>query len=174
MADPAEALVTSIDNAPGYWQLDILWSVLVSADQTAGAYSLMEQLMPHSSGVAPHLHPRTAEVFYILDGELALQLSDEVLTGRAGQLVRIPPATPHAFVVTTETCRVLNLYVPAMFDDYISTTSVPATAKTVPPPGSQSPPREDQLAAYHAGIKELAINRWLDSPDLLAHLRNGA
>ena len=39
----------------GYWQMGILWTPLVSTEQTAGQYSLMEQLMPRD----PPARPRT-------------------------------------------------------------------------------------------------------------------
>lgn len=165
-------LITSADTVTGYWQLDILWSVLVSQDDTEGKFSVMEQLMPQRSGVAPHLHPRVSEMFYVLDGEMALQLEDQVVTAKPGQFVRIPPATPHAFAVTTESCRVLNLYVPALFDDFISMTSVRATGKTPPPTGAQEPPSEEQMSAFNARLVELSVNRWLDLPDLVSDLRD--
>jgi len=42
------------------------------------------------------VHDQGEEVFYILDGEMALQLGDQVVIGTSGQLVRIPaaPRTP--------------------------------------------------------------------------------
>ena len=68
--------------------------------------------MPAKAGPPPHVHDQGEEVFYILDGEMALQLGNQVVTGTSGQLVRIPAGTPHAFAVRTETARVLNFYVP--------------------------------------------------------------
>lgn len=172
MSERPHPLITSADTVTGHWQLDILWSVLVSQDETQGQFSVMEQLMPKRSGVAPHLHPRTSEMFYVLEGEMALQIEDQLVTAKPGQFVRIPPSTPHAFAVTTDTCRVLNLYVPALFDDYISMTSVEATATTVPPEGAQQPPTQDQMAAFNARLVELSVNRWLDMPDLVSDLRD--
>src|SRR5581483_1282291 len=88
--DNGSPLVTSVATVPGYWQLGILWSPLVSTEQARGAYSLMEQLMPAQAGPPPHVHDPGEELFYILAGELPLQLGDQVVAGRAGQLVRIP------------------------------------------------------------------------------------
>ena len=90
----AASLVTSAATAAGFWQLGILWSPLISGESTRGTYSLMEQLMPAKAGPPPHVHDQGEEVFYILDGELALQLGEEVITGTRGQLVRIPAGTP--------------------------------------------------------------------------------
>lgn len=46
MTEQVHPLITSADTVPGHWQLDILWSVLVSQDDTGGQFSVMEQLMP--------------------------------------------------------------------------------------------------------------------------------
>jgi quercetin dioxygenase-like cupin family protein len=80
------SLVASVATVPGYWQLDILWSPLVSTEQTKGAYSLLEQLMPTKAVPPPHVHDHGDELFYILEGEMVLQLGDQVVTGR-------PPST---------------------------------------------------------------------------------
>ena len=107
------SLVTSAETAAGFWQMGILWTLLIPGESTRGTYSLMEQLMPAKAGPPPHVHDQGEEVFYILDGEMVLQLGDQVIIGTSGQLVRIPAGTPHAFAVKTETARVLNFYVPA-------------------------------------------------------------
>ena len=99
------SLVTSAETAAaGRWES---WDPLIPGEATRGTYSLMEQLMP-AKAPAPHVHDQGEEVFYILDGEMALQLGDQVVIGTSGQLVRIPAGAPHAFAVKTETARVLN------------------------------------------------------------------
>ena len=39
------------------------------------------------AGPPSHVHDQGEEVFYILDGEMALQLGDQVVIGTSGQLV---------------------------------------------------------------------------------------
>ena len=48
-------LVASVETVQGYWQMGILWSPLVSGEQTKGQYSIMEQLMPAAAGPPPHV-----------------------------------------------------------------------------------------------------------------------
>ncbi|WP_375483512.1 cupin domain-containing protein [uncultured Mycobacterium sp.] len=164
-------LVTSVASAQGYWQMGILWTPLITTEQTRGQYSLMEQLMPESAGPPPHVHDHGDEVFYILDGEMALQLGDQTVTGVQGQLVRIPAGTSHAFVVTSQTARVLNFYVPAGLDMQVAMLGTPATAPTLPPDGAQRPPTEDQQRAFAERLHDLATQRMAPVEDLLAHLR---
>lgn len=48
--------------------------------------------MPAKAGPPPHVHDHGEEVFYILDGELALQLRDQVVIGRAASWCASRPA----------------------------------------------------------------------------------
>jgi len=166
------SLVASMATVPGYWQLDILWSPLVSTEQTGGAYSLMEQLMPVQAGPPPHVHDHGDELFYILAGELALQLGDQVVTGTAGQLVRIPAGTPHCFAVRSDTARVLNFYVPGMLDTQIAMLGTPATSTRLPTREDQRPASPGQHEAFSQRLHDLATQAPSDQPDLLARYRS--
>jgi hypothetical protein len=66
---PDVAFSGNAETGPAYWFVDNLWVVLVDGRQTAGAYSLMEQLMPkvsrsarcpHPPGTVAHRHPMSA------------------------------------------------------------------------------------------------------------------
>ena len=166
------SLATSAETAAGFWQMGILWTPLVTGESTGGTYSLMEQLMPAKAGPPPHVHDHGEEVFYILDGELALQLGDQVITGSRGQLVRIPAGTPHAFAVTTHTARVLNFYVPAALDLQVAMLGTPATSATLPPAGAQQPPTAEQEQAFAERLHNLATQSMSAQPDLLGNYRD--
>ncbi len=168
----AAALVASAETAAGFWQLGILWIPLISGESTRGTYSLMEQLMPAKAGPPPHVHDQGEEVFYILDGELALQLGDQVIAGTRGQLVRIPAGTPHAFAVKTETARVLNFYVPAALDLQVAMLGTPATSAILPPPGAQRPPTAEQEQAFAERLHDLATQTMSAQRDLLGEYRD--
>jgi uncharacterized cupin superfamily protein len=45
----------------------------VLGEQTKGQYSIMEQLMPAAAGPPPHVYEHGDEIFYVLDGEMAMQ-----------------------------------------------------------------------------------------------------
>jgi quercetin dioxygenase-like cupin family protein len=168
----ASSLIASVATVPGYWQLDILWSPLVSTEHTRGAYSLMEQLMPAKAGPPPHVHDHGDELFYILEGELALQLSDEVVTGSAGQLVRIPAGTSHCFAVRSDTARVLNFYVPGMLDTQIAMLGTPATGPRLPTREDQHAAPPGQQEAFTQRLHDLATQAPSAQPDLLGRYRS--
>ncbi len=166
------SLVARAATSPSFWQLDILWSPLVTTEQTHGAYSLMEQLMPAKAGPPPHVHDHGDELFYILEGELALQLGDQVVDGTAGQLVRIPAGTAHSFAVRSETARVLNFYVPGMLDTQIAMLGTPAASFRLPTRADQHPASAEQHEAFSQRLHDLATQAPSAQPDLLARYRS--
>jgi quercetin dioxygenase-like cupin family protein len=167
-----EGPVVSVETVQGYWQMGILWSPLVSGEQTQGQYSLMEQLMPTAAGPPPHVHDHGDEVFYILDGEMVMQLGDQVLVATKGQMVRVPAGTTHAFAVKSETARVLNFYVPSGLDLQVAMLGTPATAATLPPEGAERPPTAEAQEAFSARLHDLATQAMVGEPDLLTEYRS--
>ena len=88
-----------------------------------------------------------------------------------GQLVRIPAGVAHAFVVKSDTARVLNFYVPAGLDMQIAMLGTPATSATLPHEGAQHPPTAEQEQGFADRLHDLATQRTAPVTDLLAHLR---
>ncbi len=69
----------------------------VSAE-TGGSYFCMEYLAPQGwAGPPKHLHSKTDEVFYVLEGEITLYLDDRVVKGEPGAFVQVPRGTAHTF-----------------------------------------------------------------------------
>lgn len=50
-----------------------------------------------ADGAPPHVHRHMSELFYVLDGALQVLVGDEVIVLEAGDLLVVPPGTPHAF-----------------------------------------------------------------------------
>lgn len=72
--------------------------LLADSDATGGALSVMRTTMGESiEGTRPHTHHQSAELFYLLDGQLQLLAGSQVLTAGKGDLVVIPPDMAHAF-----------------------------------------------------------------------------
>jgi mannose-6-phosphate isomerase-like protein (cupin superfamily) len=132
----AEVLLGRAGESPAYWYRSVLWNILMSADQTLGEFTLLEQLIPVGAGPPAHVHERQAEGFYILSGELELVvgLDEEVVRAQPGSAVWVPKSTRHAFrVVSNEPVRLLNFYTPGGFDDHLPFYGIEAAAQTLPP-----------------------------------------
>ena len=132
--------------APSYWLLGILWSILVDGEATNGRWSLMEQMMPQGGGPPPHVHPFNDEWFYVLEGEMTMVVGGQTIAATTGKSVWIPQGTVHSFRVTTGTCRVLNGFSPAGMEQVIKHLGKTAENQNLPPKDLQEDPKK--LAAF--------------------------
>jgi len=133
-----------------------LLTIKSTGAQTAGALSLLDVRQPQ--GKTPPLHVHEAnETFYVLEGELLLHIDGKQHRARNGSVVVVPRGTPHTFVVTSKTARMLLAFTPAstVVEDFVRRASQPAPAAaatlTAPPPD----PERYQAAAQRSGLEVL-------------------
>lgn len=75
--------------------------LLADSDATGGALSVMRTTIGEGiEGARPHTHSQSAELFYVLDGQLQLLAGSQVITAGKGDLVVVPPNMAHAFATT--------------------------------------------------------------------------
>src|SRR5450432_3588901 len=72
------------------------YTVLLSGDDTAGRYTLIDMHVPPGGGPPPHRHD-FEEMFTVLEGEVELTFRGENFVARAGETVNVPANAPHAF-----------------------------------------------------------------------------
>jgi quercetin dioxygenase-like cupin family protein len=84
---------------PGMAQLST--RLLADSDATGETLSVMRTTMGEGiEGARPHTHSKSAELFYVLDGQLQLLAGSQVITAGKGDLVVVPPNMAHAFATT--------------------------------------------------------------------------
>ena len=75
---------------------------------------------PGFPGVVRHRHARTTDIFYVLEGELAVEVGDERHVLGPGAFALVPPGTPHTFANRgSAPARVLNIQQPAGLEQYL-------------------------------------------------------
>jgi mannose-6-phosphate isomerase-like protein (cupin superfamily) len=74
-----------------------VYRFLATGEDTNGKYTLWEAIVPPGGGPPPHVHSREEEGFYILEGEITLQIGDKRLVATAGMSANMPVGTPHSF-----------------------------------------------------------------------------
>jgi quercetin dioxygenase-like cupin family protein len=72
-------------------------TIKLGRGETNGDYYVFEVVSPPGLGIPPHVHQHEDEVIYILEGEYAIVLGDEVCTATAGATLHFPRGTPHGF-----------------------------------------------------------------------------
>ena len=98
-------------------------SVKATAEQTGGAFTLLEADEPAGFGPPMHIHRDAAEAFYVVAGEYIIFVRDEEFACPAGAFVYIPAGVPHGFRVGAQPSRKLNLYTPAAMIGYFDELS---------------------------------------------------
>ena len=70
----------------------------VTGKNTDGHFGLFEYTMePETAGPGRHIHRETAEIFYVVEGEIELIVGDQTLTAQAGTTALVPTEVVHAF-----------------------------------------------------------------------------
>ena len=69
---------------------DIRTHVLLRSEETDGAVSIVENVLP-AGMKGPHLHTHDFdETFYVMDGEITFQVEDELITRGPGEIAFAP------------------------------------------------------------------------------------
>ncbi|MBD2185817.1 cupin domain-containing protein [Planktothrix sp. FACHB-1355] len=87
---------------------------VVGAD-THGHLGLFENLI-QPGGTAPelHIHRQMEEMFYVLEGEVEIQVGERIVQGQPGAFVLVPRNTPHTFSNRgTKPAKLLIMFCPA-------------------------------------------------------------
>jgi mannose-6-phosphate isomerase-like protein (cupin superfamily) len=92
----------------------------VSGEETRGAYAIVEHpLQPGALAGPPHTHTREDEVSLVLEGEIGVEIGDEVFTVPAGSYVVKPRGVPHTFWnAGPAPARIQEIISPAGFEAY--------------------------------------------------------
>jgi mannose-6-phosphate isomerase-like protein (cupin superfamily) len=86
-----------------------------------GSFSVAEYLKPPGDRTPLHVHHRESQTTYVLDGEATVHLPDGPHVLGAGECVYQPLGVPHTEAITSSRpTRVLDIYVPAGFERWVS------------------------------------------------------
>jgi quercetin dioxygenase-like cupin family protein len=107
---------------------------LATSEETGGAFLLVEFVGEQGKVTPLHVHPASDETFYILDGEILLDLDGERRTLSTGGVVVVPRGIPHAFMVTSPQTRFLTLQTPGTDEAFYRLASEPAPEGSRPIP----------------------------------------
>ena len=120
---------------PNRYYFDVsLGAILLSGEDTRGAYCLLDMRVAPGKGVPRHTHTREDEALFVLSGELEVTVGDEVFTLRAGQTLLAPRNTPHQLRNSGNVANhYLIMFSPSGFEGFLRATSVPAPDDAVAP-----------------------------------------
>jgi quercetin dioxygenase-like cupin family protein len=128
------------------------YTILLSGEDTAGRYTLIDMHVPPGGGPPPHRHD-FEEMFTVLDGEVELTFRGERMVARAGETVNVPANAPHAFTnASGQPVRLLCMCSPSGQEEFFLEVGVRVATRTEPPPK----PGDAEQAAFIAKSRALA------------------
>ena len=103
---------------------------MIEGAESGGTFALVEHpIGPRALAAPMHTHEHEDEYTYVLEGEVGVQIGEEVLVALPGDLVFKPRGVPHAFWnPADEPARALEIISPAGFERYF-----PELAPLFPP-----------------------------------------
>lgn len=121
-------------NLPHFGVVGDTYTILLTGENTAGRYCLIDMYVPPGGGPPPHRHD-FEEMFALLDGEIEVTFRGQKSVVRAGESVNIPANAPHEFHnVSERPARMLCLCSPAGQEEFFQAVGVPVASRTAPPP----------------------------------------
>lgn len=119
-------------------------TIRVRAEDTGGAFGMIEAVAPPGAAPPLHVHHREDESFLVLEGEVTIRCGEESFRAGPGDFAFLPRGVPHGFVVEGEQpARFLNLITPGGFESFFADAGRPAEGPGLPPAG---PPDIELLA----------------------------
>ncbi len=128
------------------WFMGALVRVRASGENTAGCLDVLEHKGERGYSSPLHRHLAEEETFFVLDGELRVEVGGEAHAAGPGAVAFLPRQLPHAFVVTSPQAWFLTVHAPRGFDRFTLAVGTPATGTTTMPP-EEVPPDPAALAA---------------------------
>ena len=140
------------EGLPHFGLVGDTYTVLLTGEDTAGKYTLIDMHVPPGGGPPPHRHD-FEEMFTVLEGEVELSFRGEHLVAKAGETVNVPANAPHGFRnASPAAVRLLCLCAPSGQEEFFAEVGQPVRSRTEPPPALD----EEAQAAFITKSKALA------------------
>jgi quercetin dioxygenase-like cupin family protein len=107
-------------------------TIKATSEETGGAFMLVEDHMERGKTTPLHTHPNLYETLIVIEGEILVHAEGIDHQVGSGGVAVAPRGAPHAFLVTSETARILVLQTPGSGEAFYRDASEPATEETDP------------------------------------------
>ena len=154
-----QSKVTTVGAAEGQ-SLSVIgdtYRILITGEQTGGAFAVIDMLIPPGGGPGPHSHAAFQESFYVMEGEVVVKTKEQTYTACKGDFARVPlGGVVHDFKNRTDVAaHLLCFVVPAGLEAFFQEIGRPvAPGEFLPPPvlGPDDQKRMSEIAAKHGQI----------------------
>ena len=110
------------------------YTILLSGNDTAGRFCVVDMHVPPGGGPASHRHD-FEETFSVLEGEIVATFRGSKSIVKAGETINIPSNAPHQFHnASSSPVRLLCICSPSGQEDFFMQVGVPVATRTTAPP----------------------------------------
>jgi quercetin dioxygenase-like cupin family protein len=155
----SQPFTANLSDAPAFWSLGELLTLVATAEQTGGAFSLMHERLPRGAEPPPHVHRREDEAFFVLDGALSVRVGSQTFSASAGSFVFCPRDLPHLLTVESDEVRMLTLCTPGGVEKLFVELGEPARERTLPPDDGGEPD-VDRIVTLAAHYGAEVLENW--------------
>jgi quercetin dioxygenase-like cupin family protein len=146
----------NVRDASAYVSVGELIAILATAEQTAGAFALMESVLAQGAEPPPHVHHREDESFFVLEGELSVRVGEDTFSASPGSFVFCPRDVPHLLTLHSDQVRALTLVTPGGLESFFMELGEPARGRRTLPDELPEPDLERVVTlAGHYGAEVL-------------------
>jgi quercetin dioxygenase-like cupin family protein len=138
------------DEGEARWWFGALAVIKATAEDTDGQMTIVEVTEAPGAEAPLHVHHREDEAFWILEGDVTIQVGDQIIEAHAGDYAFGPRDIPHRYTVGPAGCRMLFICTPGGFEGLVRDMSEPAGSRTLPPVSEQEPDWERVAAVAQA------------------------
>jgi quercetin dioxygenase-like cupin family protein len=129
-------------------------SFKATADDTAGAYTLIEILAVPGGGPPAHIHDNEEETFYVLDGAFEIVIGERVVRAEHGAFALVPRGTVHRFrCIGDRPGRMLVLFTPGGIEGFFREAGRVAVGASPAPPVDAAEIARTEAAARRHGLR---------------------
>lgn len=107
-------------------------TIKITAEQTGGEMSLIEVEAPPNDVAPLHVHYTEDESFWILEGQVTFEVGDQRIEAGPGDCLFAPRNVPHRFMTGADGARMLFLFNPGGFEEFVREASDPANQERIP------------------------------------------
>jgi quercetin dioxygenase-like cupin family protein len=152
-------LVTRTEDRPAWWVVGDRYTVLLSAEETGGLFSLFEFVVPAGRGSPPHVHHREDETFHVIAGEVEFTVDGTAHRVGPGGVVFGARGVPHNFRNVGEAeARMIVVTTPGGLERFFAEAGVPAADRTSTPPAPTDEDKKRMLSIARGHGVELRVH----------------
>ncbi|CRK57133.1 Uncharacterized conserved protein, contains double-stranded beta-helix domain [Alloactinosynnema sp. L-07] len=138
------------------WYPGALFTWLARAEDTGGAYSLLDVRARPGSEPPPHTHTYEDEAALVITGDVTFHVGEQTMHATDGQFVYLPRGLQHHFTINSPKAHFVYLVTPAGLETTFDEFSEPAATLAVPDP-PHGPPPEELMAAMLARFRAAGV-----------------